>query len=134
MQQRLFETDDEEKRVQLLPVLLKEMGSMRRRILNLELSLRSLERVIVDDRAAVRPRRHHSFDVEALVFIQETYLNDPAIKSHELIKKLKDEAPRRGWRIGSIKTLYRVIKELRLGVRLEIPDKDTGPGGVIDTR
>lgn len=117
-QQRLFETDDKEKQARSLPALLKGMGDMRRRILNLELALRSLERAIIDERATLRPRRRHSMDAEGLAFLQEKFLSDPTIKSHQLIKLFRAEAAKRGWRSGSDKTLYRVIRDLRQGIQI----------------
>lgn len=125
MQLKIFDDQDPG---QLVParIVLNEMGRMQRRLSNLQRGLSVLEQLIRSDKAANQPRRHHSFEPEALVYLERLFVDSPGLRTFQLIKQLEDEAAVRGWRIGSRKTLYRVIKELRLGARLHIPDTTEG--------
>lgn len=128
MQESLFKNADPGKRELLVParMVLAELRRVNRRMGNLQADLRALERLICDGYEASRPRRHHSFEPAALAYLVELHGENPGAKSRQLIKQLMDKAAERGWRIGSLKTIYRVLKELRTGARLDITTSGKG--------
>jgi hypothetical protein len=57
-----------------------------------------------------RQCKKHSFDDEALAFLKELYFSRPRARAADLERCLRREAARRGWKIGSRASVYRVIK------------------------
>jgi len=60
-----------------------------------------------------RPFRPKATDEEAVEFLRQLFEAEPGQKTIEAIRKLKTVAEKRGWRVGSQASLYRLAQKVR---------------------
>jgi prophage antirepressor-like protein len=60
-----------------------------------------------------RPFRPKATDEEAVEFLRQLFEAEPSQKTIEAIRKLKTVAEKRGWRVGSQASLYRLAQKVR---------------------
>ncbi|MGB9903588.1 MAG: BRO family protein [Desulfotomaculales bacterium] len=60
-----------------------------------------------------RPFRPKATDDEAVEFLRQLFEAEPSQKTIEAIRKLKTVAEKRGWRVGSQASLYRLAQKVR---------------------
>lgn len=60
-----------------------------------------------------RPFRPKATDEEAVEFLRQLFEAEPQQKAIEAIRKLRVVAEKRGWRVGSQATLYRLAQKIR---------------------
>jgi len=60
-----------------------------------------------------RPWKRHSFDPAALDFLRELFLKRPWMKTSEMDRALREEAGKKGWKVGSRASVYRAVAKFR---------------------
>lgn len=63
-------------------------------------------------------RRFTSMDVQAVNFVKAIYLHPARLSVADVYRILKEEAPSRGWKIGSLSTCYRIISTIPDGEKI----------------